>query len=67
MSVVARKNNGYYSFVKGSPEKIIELCKPESIPDNYVSILDSYTKKGYRVIAAGMKSLHSDINKEDDL
>ena len=26
MSVVARKNNGYYSFVKGSPEKIIDLC-----------------------------------------
>ena len=46
MSVVARKSNGYYSFVKGSPEKIIDLCQPETIPDDYASILDSYTRKG---------------------
>jgi cation-transporting ATPase 13A3/4/5 len=65
MSVVARKSNGYYSFVKGSPEKIIDLCQPETIPEDYASILDSYTRKGYRVIAAGMKSLHKDI-KDDD-
>ena len=65
MSVVARKSNGYYSFVKGSPEKIIDLCQPETIPEDYATILDSYTRKGYRVIAAGMKSLHKDI-KDDD-
>lgn len=65
MSVVARKSNGYYSFVKGSPEKIIELCRPESIPDDITSILDSYTRKGYRVIAAGMKTLHKDVNDDD--
>ena len=65
MSVVARKSNGYYSFVKGSPEKIIDLCQPETIPEDYATILDSYTRKGYRVIAAGMKSLHKYI-KDDD-
>ena len=46
-------------------EKIIDLCQPETIPEDYATILDSYTRKGYRVIAAGMKSLHKDI-KDDD-
>ena len=67
MSVVARKIDGYYSFVKGSPEKIIELCLAESIPEDYLSILDSYTRKGYRVIAAGVKPLHSEMSQNDNI
>ena len=45
--------------------QIINLCQPETSPEDYASILDSYTRKGYRVIAAGMKTLHKDI-KDDD-
>ena len=42
-------------FCKGSPEKIEEISDPNTLPVNFHSILDSYTEKGYRVIALGTK------------
>ena len=41
----------YKTFVKGSPEKIEELCKKGTLPNDYYSTLEQYTRKGYRVIA----------------
>jgi cation-transporting ATPase 13A3/4/5 len=35
MSVLVTKNGEYVAFVKGSPEKIAELCDPGSLPENY--------------------------------
>lgn len=32
MSVVVKENNKYYYFIKGAPEKVISICKKESIP-----------------------------------
>ena len=62
MSVITKNSNDKYFkvFVKGSPEKIKELCKPESIPDNFGDILNSYTLKGARVLALGGKMLKMD-------
>jgi len=45
------------SFVKGAPEKIKELCLPNSVPSNYDAINEEYTKNGYRVIALASKLL----------
>lgn len=41
MSVITKNfiDHSFRAYVKGSPEKIHELCKPESIPDNYEEIL----------------------------
>lgn len=36
-------------YVKGAPEKIAELCIPETVPDNFDKILQIYTAGGYRV------------------
>ena len=44
-------------FVKGSPEKIAELCKPESLPADYMKVLEAYTKKGFRVIALSYRTI----------
>jgi cation-transporting ATPase 13A3/4/5 len=44
-------------YVKGSPEKIMELCHPSSIPSDFHQALEEYTRKGYRVIALGFKNL----------
>ena len=44
MSVLVTKNGEYVAFVKGSPEKIAELCDPGSLPENYLEILKEYTK-----------------------
>lgn len=43
--------------MKGSPERIRELCKSSSLPDNFDEILQIYTECGYRVLALGTKPL----------
>jgi len=57
MSVIAFNTlgNSYHSFVKGSPEKIMELSDKESIPDDYEAVLGHYAQEGYRVIALAQK------------
>ena len=44
-------------FCKGSPEKIETISDPSTLPTNFHSVLDSYTEKGYRVIALATKLL----------
>lgn len=44
-------------FVKGAPEKIKELCLPNTVPSNYDSTNEEYTMNGYRVIALATKVL----------
>ena len=61
MSVIVEKNNDYFCFVKGSPEKIMDLCKRESIPFDKAKVLDEYTRQGFRVIAAAYKPLPADV------
>jgi cation-transporting ATPase 13A3/4/5 len=40
MSVIVKNfsNGTYKSFIKGSPEKIKEMCTPESLPENFDEI-----------------------------
>ncbi|KAL4494291.1 hypothetical protein ABPG73_018810 [Tetrahymena malaccensis] len=47
----------YKLYVKGSPEKIFELSKPSSIPLNFHEVLDFYARKGFRILAFGVKVL----------
>jgi cation-transporting ATPase 13A2 len=51
MSVVVKNLNetGFKIHIKGSPEKIRELCKPESIPDSFHEILEKYTEVSVQV------------------
>ena len=60
MSVVVKnKSNAQYkAYVKGSPEKVAELCIKSSLPLDYDEILEAYTNKGYRVIALATKALN---------
>jgi cation-transporting ATPase 13A2 len=41
MSVIVKNlfDGSFRAYLKGSPEKIRELCMHESIPDNYEEIL----------------------------
>jgi len=59
MSTVVRNSldKTFRAYVKGSPEKVAELCQPHTIPDRYYEILEEYTRKGYRVIALAYKLL----------
>lgn len=46
MSVVVKNLNeqGFKMHIKGSPEKVRELCRPESVPANFHSVLEKYTE-----------------------
>ena len=63
MSVICKNSfdNKYRAFVKGSPEKISELCKKETIPTDFLFELEKATKEGFRVIALSTKIL-KDVN-----
>lgn len=49
-------------YVKGSPEKICELSKPETLPNNFADALALHTQKGCRVLALAAKTLNLDID-----
>ncbi|XP_015598277.1 probable cation-transporting ATPase 13A3 [Cephus cinctus] len=55
MSVIVRilGSDHFKAYTKGSPEMILSLSRPETIPRNISMILHKYTKQGYRVIAMG--------------
>lgn len=65
MSVIAKNifDGSFRSYVKGSPERIRELCTNDSIPDNFDEILQIYTECGYRVLALGSKPLNVNFLK----
>ena len=48
------------AHVKGSPEKLRELCKKSSIPSSFHKILENYSKMGFRVLACGSKEITSE-------
>jgi len=61
MSVIVNNNvdNSFRAYVKGSPEKIAELCIKSTLPTNFNQILETYTSKGYRVIALSVKMMNN--------
>jgi cation-transporting ATPase 13A3/4/5 len=67
MSVIVKNigANRFWSFVKGSPENIKNLCKESSVPANFDQLLNEYTRKGHRVIAFGARELDSNISYLD--
>ncbi|SZF04185.1 unnamed protein product [Blumeria hordei] len=44
-------------YVKGAPECMRDICKPESFPPDYEKLLAYYTHRGYRVIACATKHI----------
>lgn len=45
-------------FCKGSPEAIVMLSNPKTVPDDIFLKLKMFTTKGYRVIAMGTRTLN---------
>lgn len=63
MSVICKNNlhGEYRVYVKGSPEKLLSLCLPNTIPANFNFTLENYTKEGFRVVALATKTLGTDV------
>jgi magnesium-transporting ATPase (P-type) len=49
--------------VKGSPERIKDLCLDHTLPDNFDEILEVYTECGYRVLGLASKPLNINFIK----
>ncbi|XP_078522756.1 putative cation-transporting ATPase 13A4 [Lissotriton helveticus] len=66
MSVVTQVVGGDQClvFMKGAPEKVISFCRPETVPPNFSSELQIYTKQGFRVIGLAHKPLPSKTPSE---
>ncbi|KAI9721371.1 MAG: hypothetical protein M1828_005231 [Chrysothrix sp. TS-e1954] len=58
-SVIVRQfgSPGLQVYLKGAPECMKEVCRPDSFPSEYDDLLNYYTHKGYRVIGCATKSL----------
>ncbi|CAG8982112.1 hypothetical protein HYALB_00003204 [Hymenoscyphus albidus] len=58
-SVIVRKfgDPGCDIYVKGAPECMKEICRPESFPNDYEELLAYYTHRGFRVIACATKHI----------
>ena len=44
-------------YVKGAPECMRDICRPDSFPEDYEELLGFYTHRGFRVIACATKTL----------
>uniref|UniRef100_A0A8C9ESP3 Cation-transporting ATPase 13A3 n=1 Tax=Pavo cristatus TaxID=9049 RepID=A0A8C9ESP3_PAVCR len=49
------------AYMKGAPEVIASLCKQETVPADFESVLEEYTKQGFRVIALAHRKLESKL------
>lgn len=58
-SVIVRQfgSPGANVYLKGAPECMKEVCKPDSFPIDYDELLSYYTHRGYRVIGCATKSI----------
>lgn len=68
MSVIVRVfgSETFRAYTKGSPEMILSLSKPETIPKDIMFCLKRYTEQGYRVIAMGRTELPENSNKVNE-
>lgn len=44
-------------YVKGAPESMKDICRPDSLPSDYEDLLGYYTHRGFRVIACATKTI----------
>ncbi len=69
MTTITKNINEQYfkAFCKGSPEKVKDLCREDTIPKNFNDTLSSYTSKGYRVLAMATKSIKMDFQQSQQV
>lgn len=57
MGVVINNAEHYELHLKGAPEVIKPLCRPDSVPIDFDESLGIYTQKGFRVLACAYKTI----------
>jgi len=69
MSVIIKNRSEEYFkiYTKGSPEKIRDLCREDTIPKNFDKMLSHFTNKGFRVLGLSMKMMKMDYIQSQKL
>ncbi|MGH0145029.1 UNVERIFIED_CONTAM: hypothetical protein FKN15_033064, partial [Acipenser sinensis] len=59
MSVVTQElgSDELVVYLKGAPERVASLCRPETVPASFPAHLSLYTQQGFRVIGMAYRSL----------
>jgi len=59
MCVVVRAlwESEFRVFCKGAPEAVVSLCRPDTVPKDFLAVLQNYTRQGLRVLALAGKRL----------
>ena len=55
------KQNKLIAIVKGAPETVASFCTTSTIPRDYTNVFESYTSKGFRVLATAYRVLDFDL------
>ncbi|CAH1164827.1 unnamed protein product [Phaedon cochleariae] len=65
MGVIVRRLDGkhFEYYCKGSPEMLLNFVRPQSVPEDFHDVLESYAREGYRVIALAHKELSLSYTK----
>eukprot|EP00731_Ephydatia_muelleri_P014339 Em0008g59a len=54
-------------YVKGAPEKVKDLCRPETVPVNFKEVLRSLTQRGLRVLAVAHRFMELQWHKSENI
>lgn len=67
MSVItdALGRSNFEIYTKGAPEKLEDLCHPDSLPVDFHERLRAFTLQGFRVIALAYRKLPEEIKISD--
>uniref|UniRef100_A0A915DDE9 Cation-transporting ATPase n=1 Tax=Ditylenchus dipsaci TaxID=166011 RepID=A0A915DDE9_9BILA len=61
MAVIVHNPNepsrNMHLYCKGAPEMIASLCRPDTVPSDYQTVVDNYAQHGYRLIAVASRKL----------
>lgn len=65
MLVITKDTNfgKHLAIVKGAPEIVTSFCNPETIPKDFLQTFESYTRKGFRVLATAAKFIEQDVDQ----
>ncbi|XP_022255273.1 probable cation-transporting ATPase 13A3 isoform X2 [Limulus polyphemus] len=67
MSVITCKegSDNFELYIKGAPEMVSSFCDSNTIPENFLDVLELYTRQGFRVLALGYRSLEPNITWDE--
>uniref|UniRef100_UPI00398E41E2 polyamine-transporting ATPase 13A3-like isoform X2 n=1 Tax=Pristiophorus japonicus TaxID=55135 RepID=UPI00398E41E2 len=67
MTVIAKNldEQSLVAYCKGAPETIVKLCTKESVPDDFLEVMESFTQCGYRVIGLAFREFKGALKESD--